>query len=102
MDPYLKLNTILPSLRFCRSEPVQARALVPVEEPPEDPVEPWSEPLTVEELVDKYIIESKFAGRYPGTTLYLTQAKDRSGALHQVEEGQRFKLFLVTWLKNSD
>ena len=59
-------------------------------------LEPWvNEPETVEQLLHQYIIEGKFAGRVPGTTLFLVQSKNRDGACHQVIENQKFKLFLV-------
>ena len=82
-------------LRF--QEPVLS--MVPAESPADQvkPValEPWSEPLTIEALMDQYIVEGKFAGRSAGTTLYLTRSKTRAGEITQCEEGQRWKLFLV-------
>ena len=59
-------------------------------------LEPWvNEPETVEQLLHQYIIEGNFAGRVPGTTLFLVQSKKRDGGYHQVIENQKFKLFLV-------
>ena len=85
---------VYPQLRFGLGN-VQQAAIAPVEETPEVVLEPWKEPGSVETLLDEYIVESKFSGRTGGTTLYLMHAKSRSGELAQVEEGQRFKLFLV-------
>ena len=67
----------------------------------EQKVTPWQEPETVEVLMDMYIVEGKFSGRAPGTTLYLMNAKKRDGTTDQIQPNQRFKLFLVTWLLNS-
>ena len=59
-------------------------------------LEPWvNEPDSVEQLLQKYILEGKFAGRVPGTTLFLVQSRSRDGTYHQVVENQKFKLFLV-------
>ena len=59
-------------------------------------LEPWvNEPESVDQLLHHYIIEGKFAGRVPGTTLFLVQSKNRDGTYHQVVENQKFKLFLV-------
>ena len=60
------------------------------------PVEPWDEPTTIDTLLDRYVIEGKFAGRSPSTTLYLTLAQDRSGTTTQTTEKQRWKLFLAS------
>ena len=65
------------------------------EEEVEPAIEPWSEPEKLEDMLDQYIIEGKFAGRSPGTTMYLVQAKKRDGTLEQVVAGQRCKLFLA-------
>lgn len=70
-----------------------------VEAEPEEPevaVEPWTEPLTIEALLDQYVVESKFAGRTTGTTLFLTRSMNRSGEVTQCVDGQRWKLFLVS------
>lgn len=70
-----------------------------VEEEETKALEPWTgEPTNQEELMDRYIIEAKCSGRTPGTTLFLVQSKFRDGSESQVLEGQRFKLFLVSWL----
>lgn len=61
-------------------------------------VVPWSEPDTLNLLLDRYIVEGKFSGRTPGTTLYLVQACNRAGHVDQCTPDQRFKLFMVTWL----
>ena len=58
--------------------------------------EPWSgEPETIDQLLDRYIVEGKCSGRTAGTTLYLVQCKARDGGVSQALEGQKFKLFLV-------
>ena len=64
------------------------------------PVEPeavyWEgEPSTCEELLDKYVIESKFAAMMPGGTLYLTPSTDRQGNQCNVMKDQRYKLWFV-------
>lgn len=59
------------------------------------PPDPWCEPERLEDMLDQYIIESKFAGRCPGSTCYLVQARKRDGSLTEVVENQRFKLFLA-------
>ena len=56
---------------------------------------PWVEPESVQLLLDHYIVEGKFAGRTPGTTLYLAGAKKRDGIVDQIEPNQKYKLFLV-------
>lgn len=62
----------------------------------EDPGLPaWDEPTNVQDLTDRYVIESKVAGRTPGSTLYVVQAKARNGAVTEVAENQTYKLFLV-------
>ena len=76
-------------------------AIVPAdEEAAEDPVLPqWtSEPESLEQLLDAYIIESKISGRHPGTSLFLTMATKRDGQCTDVLPDQKYKLFLVVWL----
>ena len=69
-----------------------------VEQEESKPIEPWTgEPESLNELVDKYVIENKFSGRIPGTTLYLVQCRARDGSTSQALENQRFKLFIVAW-----
>ncbi|CAK9016498.1 unnamed protein product, partial [Durusdinium trenchii] len=75
------------SLEVAPAEPVEQEVL-----------EPWDEPLTMEDLLDKYILESKMSGRVANTTLVLTRAKQRDGTVSQIVDGQQFKLFLETWL----
>ena len=61
--------------------------------------EPWvSEPKTLTALTDEYIIENKFPGRAPGTSLYVVQARKRNGDTTECLEGQHLKLFLVFYL----
>lgn len=63
-----------------------------------DTMEPWTgEPGTLDEMLDRYVVESKFSGRAPACTLYLVCAKTRSGDLHQALPSQKFKLFLAPW-----
>lgn len=60
-----------------------------------------SEPETIPALLDKYLVESKFPGKIPGTTLYLTLAEDRGGHREQALPNQKWKLFMVLWLVDS-
>ena len=55
----------------------------------------WDEPKTLDDLTNMYVVENKIAGRSAGTTLYLVQAKSRSGQARDVEENVEFKLFLA-------
>ena len=69
------------------------------------PVEPevvyWEgEPSSCEELLDKYVIESKFAAMVPGGTLYLTPATDRQGVQCNALKDQRYKLWFVFWINS--
>ena len=52
--------------------------------------------------MERYVVENKFSGRTPGTTLYLVEAKDKTGAVHEAESDQRYKLFLVHVLDTHD
>ena len=62
-------------------------------------IEPWTnEPETLDELLDKYIVEAKFPGRVPGSTMFLVQSKARDGSSHQIVQGQKYKLFVATRL----
>ncbi|CAL1172840.1 unnamed protein product [Cladocopium goreaui] len=62
-------------------------------------IEPWTnEPETLEELMDKYIVEAKFPGRNHGSTMFLVQSKARDGSSHQIIQGQKYKLFVATRL----
>lgn len=59
-------------------------------------VEPWTgEPESMEQLMERYVIEAKFVGRTVGTTMILVHAKGRDGSYHQCLEGQRLKLFIA-------
>ena len=74
-------------------------AIVP--EPVEQEVVYWEgEPATCEELLDKYVIESKFAAMVPGGTLYVTPATDRQGVQSNVVRDQRYKLWFVFWINS--
>lgn len=56
---------------------------------------PWVEPESVQLLLDHYIVEGKFSGRTPGTTLYLVGSKKRDGIADQIQPNQKYKLFLA-------
>lgn len=84
---HLRFHLSAKSLEVAPAEPVEQEVL-----------EPWDEPLTMEDLLDKYILESKMSGRVANTTLVLTRAKQRDGTVSQIVDGQQFKLFLETWL----
>lgn len=74
-----------------------SQAVVAAEE--ETAPKAWtSEPTKLDALLDEYIIESKFSGRHPGTTLYLTLSTKRSGEVVNVTDNQKYKLFLDTFL----
>lgn len=86
-------------LRFCANITPVSEAIVPAEESEgADPAPSWtSEPKTLKELLDDYIVECKFSARHPGTSLYLTVASNRQGGEVDIVEGQKYKLFLVPW-----
>ena len=63
-------------------------------------LEPWQEPERLEVLLDQYIIESKCAGRLPGSSLFLVHSKKRDGTVNQVTGDQRYKLFLAPSMQN--
>lgn len=78
--------------------PVVSQAIVPAEDHEDAAPARWtSEPQTLKELLDAHIIETKFAARHPGTSLYLAVASTREGAEVNILPGQKFKLFLVPW-----
>ena len=61
--------------------------------------EPWtSEPTNLNQLMDRYNLESKLTGRESGTSLYIVNATSRDGQKRDCAEGQEFKLFLATCL----
>ena len=54
------------------------------------------EPNTVDGVMNTYNVECKTTGRWPGTTLMLVNAKNRTtGKIDQAVPSQQFKLFLV-------
>ena len=57
-----------------------------------------SEPDLLPTLLDMYIVECRFAGRTPGTSLYLAHAVRRDGTRTEMGDNQKFKLFLESWL----
>ena len=75
----------------------------PIAEVPKEPVKSetihmlnWdAEPKTVDELIAAHNLDMKTAGRWGGTTLFLVDARNRSGKAENIVEGQEFKLFLV-------
>ena len=73
-------------------------AVVPAEDDEAPAPKAWtSEPATLEELLDTYIVEQKVSARWPGATLYLTSATRRDGSLSDVlADQQRYKLFMVS------
>ena len=88
------------SLRYGKSA-AEIQLLKKEEETPKEKekVVPWDEPANLDTLLDYYIVEGKFSGRSPGTSLFLVRAQRRDGSLSQITEGQEYKLFLATWLK---
>ena len=88
--------------RFCQgiSPAALESQIVPVEEEPAPP-KFTSEPTTLAELQDMYVIENKVPGRQPGSTLMITAAQRRDGSKHEMVENQPFKMWLVSHLKSS-
>eukprot|EP00435_Cladocopium_sp_Y103_P024860 s810_g6.t1 len=88
--------------RFCGNIAVPIDdAIVPAEDVDEPAPPPkWtSEPKSLEELLDMYIVEQKVSGRQPGVSLYLTMASRRDGTMvDALESQQKYKLFLVLWI----
>ncbi|CAK9003468.1 unnamed protein product [Durusdinium trenchii] len=71
-------------------------ALVPApSEPESEPLPPWTEPESLDQLLDAYIVETKMAGRIGGTSLYLMPVKRRDGSVTEIIDGQKWKLFLA-------
>ena len=99
ISPYFYLHLLRYSPKS-NADATAALALVKKEE--EDAtkvIEPWTnEPETLEELMDKYIVEAKFPGRNHGSTMFLVQSKARDGSSHQIIQGQKYKLFVATRL----
>ena len=84
-----------PGLRFCANQrgiPQEVES-----EPVEDasPTAFTSEPTTLDDLLERYHVENKMPGRDPGTALLLTHAQDRKGRTSEMQDNQRYKLFLV-------
>ena len=99
ISPYFYLHLLRYSPKS-NADATAALALVKKEE--EDAtkvIEPWTnEPETLEELMDKYIVEATFPGRNHGSTMFLVQSKARDGSSHQIIQGQKYKLFVATRL----
>lgn len=89
------------SLRYGKQSTAEIQAAMASKQEQDDKEQevkstPWLEPDTLQVLHDQYIVESKFAGRCPGTTLLLVQSKKRDGTTDQIQPNQRFKLFLAS------
>lgn len=70
------------------------------EEKDEAAMKKWScEPQELQALLDTYVVETRFSGRHPTTSLYLVQADRRSGETVAVTSGQKYKLFLAPCLE---
>ena len=85
--------------RFCsEGERPTDKAIVPAEVE-EDPVPPafTSEPSTLDQLQEAYLVENKVPGRSPGTVLMLTSAQRRDGSKVEMHSTQSFKLWMVSW-----
>ncbi|CAL1173949.1 unnamed protein product [Cladocopium goreaui] len=85
--------------KFCGGTPV-CEAIVPAEDEEEEMPQrttfaEGSEPDLLSTLLDQYIVECRFAGRTPGTSLYLAHAVRRDGTRTEMVDNQKFKLFLV-------
>ncbi|CAK9065321.1 unnamed protein product [Durusdinium trenchii] len=78
---------------------IQALVVAAQEEQKAPPVKivPWEEPVALEQVMDQYVVETKFSGRMAGTSLLLVRARRRDGSLSQVVDDQEFKLFIVVW-----
>lgn len=65
---------------------------------PEEELPMWEgEPPTLNDLINTYNVECKLSSSFPEATLYLVDAKPRSGnSSENVVEGQTQKLFLAT------
>lgn len=85
-------------MRFGVASSPETLVAAPIETKPE-PIEPWTEPDTLEALLDSYILETKMSARVPGVSLYLTQSRKRDGSIHEMQESQKYKLFMVPRLK---
>jgi len=71
-------------------------ALAKTEKEETPPKEPWTgEPESLEQLLDRYILEAKFSARTAGATLYLMQSRARDGTVTQCTEHQKLKLFIA-------
>lgn len=69
--------------------------------PPLEDVAPQpfaSEPETLDQLLELYVVENKVPARDPGCTLMLTSATRRDGSKVEMVDGQKLKLWLASWL----
>lgn len=83
-------------LRFQTTPVIEENSIVPVAV--EEEITPWeNEPKTVQELLDRYIVEAKFTSSVAGGMLYLTQAQCRDNTAVDTVPNQRYKLFFVAW-----
>ena len=61
----------------------------------------WScELKELQGLLDSYVVENKFSGRHPGTSLFLTGVTRREGGEVAMLPDQKWKLFLVPSLQS--
>lgn len=96
-------NNRLNSSRFGANITTVPRDIVVAEEPEssEPDFSAWScEPKELQGLLDTYVVESRFPGRYPGTSLYLTVATRRNGDAVAMVPDQKFKLFMAPHSRN--
>lgn len=75
--------------------PPETSAVVPHTEDDVEVEESWSEPSTLEELMNQYVMEAKMAGKVSGTSVYVVPASRRDGSESEIVPSQKFKLFLA-------
>lgn len=76
--------------------------IVPAEPEEEEDMASWSsEPRELQGLMDSYVVECRFPGRQPGTSLFLVHAVRRNSESVAMVPNQKFKLFLVPGLESS-
>lgn len=78
------------------SSAVISNTMVPAEGTPEKERKEWeNEPTDLDSMLSLYAVDAKFAGRTPGTTLYLTSAQRKDGVETNIQPDQSKKLFLA-------
>ncbi|CAK9063675.1 unnamed protein product [Durusdinium trenchii] len=77
--------------------PLENAVVAAPSDEPEEELPMWEgEPPTLNDLINTYNVECKLSSSFPEATLYLVDAKPRSGnSSENVVEGQTQKLFLV-------